>query len=142
MNLSLKEKITTVQRTMIDDPLVKESFSARETDSLKALIRVALEVGDFIERDKEFKDKDKLAYNLDTVLSAVESFMTVAYTYNDFENKVKSRFSNEQQLSLERIVYTICDWLLDFEEENDFLKKCRLLLDIYKLELALVSICY
>jgi len=117
-------------------------FVERQIESLRTIIRIAMEVGSFLRENESGKrSSESFQYTLETVISGVDEFFYLANAYGSLSGSLKSalRWSN---IDLNNVESEIAKCFAQFQEDCDFLIRCRQLLDLYKLQLALVAISY
>jgi len=136
----MNEQIRAIQTSMSKE--VETCFTDEDVAALNAVIRICLEVSDDLTRQcANLHSGQDFRYTLETVISGLEFFTCVANAYNVLVDARSSEldWSAIRYVDLKNTILAARD---RFVSESDFLKKCRDLLDLYKLQLALVAASY
>jgi len=127
---------------MVTDVRVAATFSESEIQALRTIVRIALEVSAFLRGDEPIVSAGRqLRYNLDTVISGIKSFTCLSGAYGVLVGALPSGLIWDEMSNDTLLVETL-NFTQRFLDETDFMQKCRLLLDLFKLQLALVAIHY
>jgi hypothetical protein len=136
----MKQEIITVQAAMSKQ--ANGDFSQSQLANLSTVIRVALEASDALVHSMSTDPSDEeLRYTMETIISGVDSFMSLSHAYRLQDGARESGISREN-ISVSVLKNRIGDWRSKVMTSSDFLTRCRYLLDLFKLELALVALCY
>ena len=144
----------------IQDSMVESTFSESEHAHLCALIRLTVEFYDFLQvgnlqvreyakRTKQhlwLKDPNQLKefeqeYSIETIFSGIDGFCSVSAAYSVLQGASRSAIQWDKVTAL-----TIGDQFIEmFDEfilEAPFERRCRLLLDLFKLQIVYAGISY
>jgi hypothetical protein len=130
-------------------------------DHLRCLIRLTVEFYDYlqignpglrqlaknqfaavnIELDANDLDNQEGGYSIESIFSGIDSFASVTHTYSILIGATKSRIQ-WGNLSPQTLKVEFVAMFYDFELEVDFIKKCRLLLDLFKLQIVFAGMFY
>jgi hypothetical protein len=136
----MNEQIRAIQTSMSKQ--AGDGFDEKDVEALNVIIRICLEVSDdLVHQRASATPTHSLRYTLETVISGLDFYIVLAISYSCLVDARSSEldWSTIGFLDLEE---TILSTRARFVSEDDFLKKCRCLLDLYKLQLALVAISY
>lgn len=117
----------------------KDVFSESGQDHLRGLIRVTIQSSELLKAFREKKlSQDDLQYGVRTILSGMDSFYMVSSTYKILSDSTDSEinFDNLPTFLLDAQFFPMYE---KFITENDFSKKCRLLLDLFKLQVIFAT---
>lgn len=162
MKSDLKEHIQTIQTSMLESECVKSCFEEPEQDDLQILIRLTLEFDDYLkngipglrviadsERHRpggyiippdELKTEE-LKYSLEKIFSGIDSYRKVnaAYSILVGSTKGKIEWGMVTMVSLKELFVATFQ---KFTTETDFVKKCRFLLDLFKIQIVFAGVFY
>jgi len=136
----MNEQIRAIQTSTSKQ--AADCFSKEEVVALNVVIRICLEVSDDLIRQRANSHPTRdFQYTLRTVISGLDFFTSLSSAYSVLVDARSSEidWSTTRFLDLEE---TILSTRARFVSEDEFLKKCRCLLDLYKLQLALVATSY
>jgi hypothetical protein len=136
----MNQSIQSIQTSMAAE--VQDCFLDEEIDDLKVVLRIALEVSGYLEGEEQLTPAaNSFDYQLDTVLSGIDSFASLASAYSVLIGALASDLDWDDMsgTSLKKAIAVLRE---KFLAEAEFNKKCRHLLDLFKLELALVATSY
>lgn len=85
--------------------------------------------------------KSDLRYNMETVFSGVDSFMLLCGSYGTLPSAVPSRL-DWGNVSIPRLKERFEAHFAEFLGEEKFEEKCRLLLDLFKIQVVLAGMIY
>jgi len=134
------EMIKTLQDSMVES--VGEAFTEDEQEHLRVLVRLAAEFQDFIRQVKVGTlDREGIRHGADSVFSGLHSFFTVAAAYRVLAGAMSSTLKWEEARpdALTNEAQSVYEAFL---REPRFEVKCRLLLDVFKLQVVLAGIMY
>ena len=132
------ERVRAMQAPMLE--AAQSRFSESESDHLRSLIRLAAEFYDYV-KSVDTDDANNLRYVCESTFAGVESFMRVTRAYEVLVGAVKSRIEWDA-ISASSLVERFPDMFQEFTTETDFENKCRLLLDLFKLQILWATISY
>jgi hypothetical protein len=130
----------------ITKEMLKEAettFSESELDALRCIIRITFEtfgwiMGYNVAKLPQLDAKHQLEYWLETIISGIDSFLIV---YDAYKVLVGYEPSSViwNTLSVTRFDRIFESRFKEFVHETIFEKKCRHLLDLYKMQIVLVG---
>lgn len=126
--------ISGIQTRMLD--AAKGSFAAAELEALRVVIRITVEFQKHLEANKISN------YVCETVFSGTDSFLSVVHAYSVLEGaetRSHLKWESTSPSSLKeqfRSLYPIFIGAQLFEQQ------CRLLLDLFKIQLSLAAMTY
>ena len=135
-------------------------FLASELANLRCLIRITFEFHHYLEYgnlwfedNSEFppihsnislegmEDQFKLDYMIGTIVSGIDSFTSVNNAYHVLVGAIGSTL-DWSSISMQGIKEKFISVFCVFENEEIFENKCRLLLDLYKLQIVFCGVFY
>jgi hypothetical protein len=163
------KRVKEVQTSMVES--AKSSFDDAELGHLRAVIRLTVEFHDYLEHGSvemargierqpylkltpaEFRkdiqsasadplNKYDLGYACESILSGVDSFWDLDTAYRRLEGPTDSNVGWGMISSRESFKTQFVSMFNKFTEEVNFEKKCRLLLDLFKLQIVFAGISY
>ncbi len=158
MKDDLKERIQTIQASMVES--ARPGFSESQLDHLRVLIRLTMEFYDFLQYGnpglREITERhqrgagghipidtheQELTYTSESIFWAIDSFCSVSAVYGVLTGSLKSgiEWDKIRRSSLKELFVSMFH---DFEIEADFVKKCRLLLDLFKIQIVFAGVSY
>jgi hypothetical protein len=161
------KRVKEIQASMVEP--AKLSFDDSELGPLRAVIRLTVEFNDYLEHgsvniargigqlpyvgltSEEFQkdlqgastdpfNKYDLGYTCQSILPAVDSFCTLNSAYSKLDDAVSSKIEWHMISSRELFKATFVSMFKKFTEEGNFESKCRLLLDLFKLQIVFAGI--
>lgn len=161
MSNALNEKYAPVQASMVEE--AESTFSESELDSLRVLIRVTFEFVHHLEHPRttqltdylpdepslrEFYldhphmfDDFELRYAINTIFNSVEFFISVHQAYSVLRDRIDS-IVNWDEISRASVRKKFDVKFDEFQTEPVFEKKCRILLDLFRLQLIFAVFYY
>jgi hypothetical protein len=158
INDALWEEYAPVQASMREE--ARSTFSESELESLRVLIRVTFEfafhlehprtteLSDYLPEDPQLRefclqdphmfDDFELKYAIDTIISAVEFFTDVHQVYSALADRIDSAV-NWDEISRSTLKEKFNLMFEQFKGEPVFEKKCRILLDLFRLQLVFAA---
>jgi hypothetical protein len=169
MNGDIVKRVKEIQASMVGS--AKSCFEDLELNHLRALIRLTVEFYDWLESGSvdiaaaiqqgpffsklsaEFREdvrnasadpfnKYDVAYACASILSGIDSFVRISQTYKILEGATASKVKWDMISSRESFKTQYVSMFNEFTEEANFENKCRLLLDLFKLQIIFVGISY
>jgi hypothetical protein len=113
-------------------------FDEENSDHLKVLIRLTIEFHYYLQSKRSgAPDQENLTLNYvcDSILGGVESFRWVTVRYQGLIGAVDSRVK-WGVISVALLKEQFISMFQEFAAETNFEKKCRLLLDLFKLQIV------
>lgn len=124
--------------------ILEEVFDEDDRDKLRTLIRVAVEFNDYLQSIRpwpHFPDDpfNNMTYMVDTILIHVDSFGDMVHLYGILRGSASSTVNWDAVTagSIKKEFLTLYD---EFLVQRDFLRKFRILLDLYKLQIVYAGI--
>jgi hypothetical protein len=118
-----------------------QSFLESERLALRVLVRLTVEFADDLRVPNAFsKGSEELEFACASIFSGVSSFSTVWFAY-----KILSRISPSSVApvqSVESVKETFGSLYRDFKQTHEFERRCRLLLDLFKLQVVFVGLLF
>jgi hypothetical protein len=129
-----------MQASMMES--AKSCFVEAEILDLGCLIRVTWEFLDYLETANPNPPSDyDLRYAVETIFSAVDSFASVSAAYRALADPTSSTI-NWGDVSASAFNEQFTSKFREFAAESDFEKQCRLLLDLFKLQIVFAGYSY
>jgi hypothetical protein len=161
INNALWEKYAPVQASMREE--ARSTFSESELESLRVLVRVTFEFAfhlehprttelrDYLPEDPQLRefclqhpqmfDDFELRYAIDTIISTIEFFTEVHQAYSVLADRIESTLNwNEISPVTFREKFKVT--FDEFQAESVFERKCRILLDLFRLQLVFAGFYY
>jgi len=140
MKEALLEEVRAVQAFMIESR--GSRFLESELDDLRCLIRLTVEFSHYLQgEDLAPLVDDKLRYICDSVFSGVESFSAVSAVYRARPGARQTTLAWNLK-SVDSLKEEFVSKYRAFSGETDFEKRCRLLLDLFKLQIVFAGLVY
>jgi hypothetical protein len=161
INTALWEKYAPIQASMGEE--ARSTFSESELESLRVLIRVTFEfafhlehprtteLSDYLPEDPQLRefylqhphmfDDFELKYAIDTIISTVEFFTGVHQAYSVLADRIDSTL-NWNEISPATVRQKFKVTFDEFQTASVFERKCRILLDLFKLQLVFAGFYY
>ena len=147
-----------IQSSMVKS--VRSCFAESEQEDLRCLIRLAVEFNDYLQvgnprlREsllqlrRQISDnikikitKNELRYSIESIFSGIDSFCSVNSAYRVLVGATRSRvkWGKASMGSLKKQYFSM---FKKFITERKFNKKCRLLLDLFKIQIVFAGMFY
>jgi hypothetical protein len=155
MKEDARKLVEEIQASMVKS--ARDAFEEPELDALRCLIRLTIEFHDFLQnghpelgevsRDYPIKLQPKelklneLEYSIESIFSGIESFCRVNWAYRVLVGATDSRleWGMVTDSSLRQQFAAIYH---EFIIERQFEKKCRSLLDLFKIQIVFAGMFY
>lgn len=127
-------RLSLIQGSMID--AVKGCFTESELNALRVVIRLTVEFGKNLEADRLDN------YVAESVFSGMDSFTSLVHAYGVLAGAEMDSLLQWKKVSISslkrdfKLLYPKCLRAKSFE------RQCRLLLDLFKLQIALAAMTY
>ena len=163
MKLDIKERVQTIQQSMLESDCARSCFEEPEQDHLRCLVRLTVEFNDYLssgnpqlrELAKRFQDRHRLSiqiqphelvlnelnYSIQSIFSGIESFCRVNAAYKVLVGATSS-WVEWGKVSMILLEEQFVSMFREFSTEANFHKKCRLLLDLFKLQIVFAGMLY
>ncbi len=140
------ELVRKVQSSMVAD--ASSTFSESELDNLRVVIRLTIEFFDFIESADidSFNAYDRriafdLSYSIESIFSGIDSYGSLTNSYQVLVDATRSKV-NWENISISSLKEQFITKYHNFMEETNFENKCRLLLDLFKIQIVFAGMLY
>lgn len=133
----IQEHILTVQASM--ERAAEGCFLEPALHDLRVLIGFTVEFHYYLQIS--CTHSFCLSYVCESTFSAVESFQNVTHAYHVLENATQSRIERNS-FSIPLLKEQFASMFDEFEREANFGNRCRLLLDLFKLQIVFAGISY
>lgn len=120
----------------------KPAFSEADLRCLQSLIRLTAEFHLYLRTlDVAVPDKNDLVFACESIFSGLDSFVTVSQIYRALVGSVPSNLS-WNLTSLQSLKDQFNSMYREFLSERLFERKCRLLLDMFKLQIVFTGLLF
>jgi hypothetical protein len=142
--------IKAIQTHMTESARVRGCFEESELDDLRCLVRVTLEIRKWLQTanldsptqyEPDLPIQCDLEYNLMTIISAIDSFVSVDHAYRVLHGAMVSNVE-WGVITLPSLKEVFLSGVEEFIAERDFIKACRLLLDLFKMETIFIGLLF
>jgi hypothetical protein len=124
----------------------RPGFDDKDIEHLRILIRVTMEFHDYLRLappwpqfpGDPFHD---MTYMIDKILINIDSFRSVLHTYGVLVGSTKSRIE-WSEVGVQSLKDRFLSLYPEFVAETEFENKCRLLLDLFKLQIVFAGSFY
>jgi hypothetical protein len=142
MRDAVVEQVHLLQVSMVESG--RPCFLESELDDLRCLIRLTVEFFSYLQgEDLAPLVEDKLRYVCDSVFSGVGSFTLVSSAYWTLPGARQTTLSWDLNLkSTDSLRELFVSKYNEFFSEKDFERKCRFLLDLFKLQIVFAGLLY
>jgi hypothetical protein len=139
-NGRLVEEVRAVQASMQES--ARSQLSESELDDLRCLIRLTVEFSHYLEdEDGRPPDPSKTRYVGESIFSGVDSFSAITAAVRGMFGSTKSALPSDVT-SVESLKQEFDKRYRDFLVEANFDHRCRLLLDLFKLQIVFAGLSY
>lgn len=140
MKNDIEERINEIQASMMES--AKSCFTKSELSHLYYLITVTGKFFNYLQTSTANLQSDlELRYTMETVFNGVDSFCSVSAAYRILVGATSSTISWDE-VSVPTFNEQFTSKFHEFTAESKFEKQCRLLLDLFKLEIVLAGLLY
>ena len=140
MSNALVEQVRAIQASMVESSggILLES----ELDDMRCIIRLTVEFFHYLQGEDVVPFvENKLRYLCDSVFSGVDSFGLVSAAYRTLPDARATTLASGAK-STDSLKEEFAFKYREFSEEMDFEKRCRLLLDLFKLQIVFAGLSY
>ena len=167
VNNDITKSVNEIQASMLESS--KSHFDDSELGHLRVVIRLAVEFHDYLEhgsveiaraieqqpsakiasaeflKDLQIASADPfnkydLGYTCESILSGVDSYCSLNAAYSKLDGAAGSRIEWGMVSSSKSFKAQFVSMFKEFTEELNFESKCRLLLDLFKLQIVFAGI--
>ncbi len=139
----LVEQVRAIQAAMVES--AGSSFSESELDHMRGLIRLTVEFSHYLQGQDPLPDVEdvewKVRYVCESVFSGVDSFASVSAAYRILQGAGSTTLAPGRK-SIDSLKEEFACKYREFSEERDFEKRCRILLDLSKLQIVFAGLSY
>ena len=140
MKDEIRERIRTIQASMVES--ARSCFGESELDDLRCVIRLTVEFYDYLQSaSMDPLNKFDLRYNCESVFSGIDEFNSLTHAYSVLVGTTNSRVE-WGLISVLSLKEQFLSWFREFEIATKFENKCRLLLDLFKLQIVFAGMLY
>jgi hypothetical protein len=134
------ERVRAIQASMVES--ARSYFLESELDDLRCLIRLTIEFFHHLQGE-HFAPliEDNLRYVCDSVFSGVDSFGLVSAAYRALPGARSTTVTRDVK-SIDSLKEEFVSKYREFSDETDFEKRCRILLDLFKLQIVFAALQY
>ena len=118
---------------------VESCFLESELDDLRCLIRLTVEFHDYLQSGPSNPLEPN--YTCESVFAAVESFMSLTRAYKVLVGAIDSTLGWDM-ISMPSLKKQFLSMFDEFNREVNFEKKCRILLDLFKMQIVFAGMTY
>ncbi|MDR3575075.1 MAG: hypothetical protein P4L50_14540 [Anaerolineaceae bacterium] len=133
----VKSRVATVQAHFVGG--AQGCFSQEELDHLRIVIRLTLEFRYYLQA--ACTHVSCMTYVSESIFSGIESYCVVTRAYKPLGGATDSKIEWDA-LSLPSISEQFNFTFVAFDQASDFEDKCRLLLDLFKIQIVWAAISY
>jgi hypothetical protein len=135
-----RARVKEIQASMVES--ANPWFVAAELDDLRCLIRVTFEFMDYLQTTSAALPSDfDRRYAIETIFSAIDSYANVSAGYRGLADATSSSI-NWGDVSMTTFNGQFTSKFHEFVAESNFEKRCRLLLDLFKLQIIFSGFSY
>ena len=138
---AMVDQVRAIQASMVEAG--SRIFAGPELDGMRCLIRLTVEFHHFLRGDAvvaAFID-DKVGYICESVFSGVDSFALMGHAYGALPGARPTTLAAGAK-SAESVREEFLAKYIEFASAEDFDLRCRLLLDLFKLQLVFAALSY
>ena len=136
MDFVLAKEVRAVQASMLGT--AGSNFSEPRLDDLRGLIRLTVQFFHHLQGDAV---EDDLRYLCDSVFSGVDSFVSVSNVYRMLPGARETTLSRDPK-SIDSLKDEFVSKYPEFHDGTDFEKRCRILLDLFILQIVFAALSY
>jgi hypothetical protein len=127
-------ELSAIQASMVD--AVNSLFNPSELDALRVVVRLTVEFRQSLEANKITN------YVSESVFSGIDSFTSLVHAYGVIAGAEAHSHLKWKAVSVSSLRREFQSLYSRFIAEETFEKRCRLLLDLFKLQIALAAMAY
>jgi hypothetical protein len=134
-----RAEVDAIQASMLKDA---SHFLDSELDALRGVIRLTVEFFHRLQRvDIDSIDDESLQYWGGSVFSGIDSFTSLCQAYRTTAGQTRCKLP-QRVISRAALKEEFTVMYREFGGETNFEKRCRLLLDLFKLQIIFVGMTY
>ena len=138
MGQAIVSKVRCMQQSMVGKE--PDYFSESDIDSLNCLTRIAVEFYYRYLNDLYSADTEIVRYAAESVFACVDTFVSLNSSFT--MSATKAGASHWEIVPPASLREHFIETYRSFENETEFLNRCGLLLDLFRLELILSTLAY
>ncbi|MGA3269178.1 MAG: hypothetical protein ABSE16_20475 [Verrucomicrobiota bacterium] len=134
------KRVQMIQSSMVES--ARSCFVESQLDDVRCIIRITVEFFDFVQNTDLDKANDfALRYCVESVFSGIDSFASACAAYRVLVGATDSslQWNNVSMISLKEQFISMFH---EFDQETHFENKCRLLLDLFKMQIVFAGMLY
>jgi hypothetical protein len=140
MKQEVLERVQLIQNSMLQSAL--PDLEIEELDCLRGIVRITVEFSDYLQIvNLASPDEFDLEYMIGSICSGIDSFHALKQAYRVLNGSEKSLIRRET-LAICELKELFLSIFEEFVKQMEFTKKCRLLLDLFKLEIVFAGAFY
>jgi hypothetical protein len=140
MGEAVTQQVRAIQTSMVEAGI--SCFSESQLDHLRTLVRLTVEFYYYLQgEDPAPGVEDKLRYVCESVFSGVDSFDLVSAEYRWWPDAQATTIGSSVA-SIESLKGDFLSLYRRFSAETNFESRCRLLLDLFKLQIVFAGLSY
>jgi hypothetical protein len=137
-----RDQVSTIQKSMIE-AAAGACFSVSTCDHLRGLIRLAVEFFQYLQgSDEVLLDSEERSYTGGSIFGGVDSYLLVCSAYRSALGPVNSTLEWNAVASMHALKGEFVVTYRAFSDEAEFPRKCRLLLELFKLQMVFAAMTY
>lgn len=141
MRNDTRERVRIIQASMSNG--ARQCFVESEIGHLDCLIRLTVEVAEYLQSANiESLRAEDVRYMIESIFSGIDSFCSVSRAYRSLLGAMDSDIEMSMVISLASLTQQFSDRYENFVREVRFEKQCRLLLDLFKLQIMFAGAFY
>ncbi len=133
----VRQRVRTIQASMGE--ACHACFSAAELDNLKVVVRLTVEFHSYLHLS--CGHLFCLEYACESIFSGVDSYRSTTHAYKVLVGATESRIV-WNAISIPLLPEQFAAMFDEFDGETNFENKCRLLLDLFKLQIVFAGVSY
>ena len=136
-------RVQAAQDAMLGTEIARSYYGEVKREALRVVVRIVVQVHDYLRvEDLSSPSTFELGYHIQEVFCGVEFLQSVASGYGCLVGAVEKSGLEWRDVSVPGLREEYLRVFRAFDSELDFLRKFRLLLDLYKLLIVLAGMLY
>lgn len=118
-------------------------FNESQVEALHVVVRLTVEFFYYLQRGNiSLSDYESLSHVDESIFSGLDSFCLLSQAYRTTAGETRSALAERVVSSGTALAATFLAMYRDFADESNFERKCRLLLDLFKLQIIFAGLTY
>jgi hypothetical protein len=134
----VRQQVQRIQDSMAESSRGRFDVS-RELDDLKVVVRLTVEFRSYLQLS--CTHRFCLEYVCDSIRSGVDSYCNLTHAYKVLVGATESKIK-WSSISIPLLKEQFVSMFSEFERETNFENKCRLLLDLFKVQMVVAAVSY